>query len=211
MAQVDKTAFFKLSYGLFVLSSQMQGRDAGCIINTAAQITDTPCRITVTVNKQNFTHDAVQNSGKFNISVLTEKTPFSVFENFGFKSSREFSKFEETDPVSESGVRYIEKYANAVISAKVVQTIDFETHTVFVGEVTEAKVLGQEPSVTYDYYHKNIKPKPQKVGGVGKKWVCLVCGYVYDEAIEGTPFEDLPEDWTCPLCKHPKSDFELQE
>lgn len=208
---VDKTTLYKLTYGLFVLSAKWGEKDAGCIINTATQITDTPLRVSVAVNKQNFTHDAILNSGKFNISVLTENAPFSVFENFGFRSSRDVDKFADSDPVTESGIRYVNQFANAVISADVVQVLDFDTHTVFVGEVTEAMSLSEEPSVTYAYYHKNIKPQPVSNGGGGKKWVCVICGYVYDEEKEGVPFEDLPEDWTCPLCKHPKTDFELQK
>lgn len=207
---IDKTALFKLSYGLFVLSAAWGEKDAGCIINTATQITDSPLRVSVAVNKQNFTHDAILASKKFNLSVLTEKTPFSVFENFGFKSSRDFDKFSSADPVSNSGIRYVTDYANALISAEVKEVLDFDTHTVFIGEVTEAKVLSEDPSVTYDYYHKNIKPAPEKKADGEKTWVCKICGYVYDEIAEGVKFEDLPDTWVCPLCKHPKSDFELQ-
>lgn len=207
---IDKAALHKISYGLFVLSAKWGEKDAGCIINTAAQITDTPLRISVAVNKQNFTHDAILNTKKFNVSVLTEKTPFSVFENFGFRSSRDVDKFVAENPVSNSGIRYINDYANSFLSADVVEVLDFDTHTVFVGEVTEAVVLSEEPSVTYAYYHKNIKPAPAKKEDGGKVWVCKICGYVYDEKTEGVPFEELPEDWVCPLCKHPKSDFELQ-
>lgn len=207
---INKAALHKISYGLFVLSAKWGEKDAGCIINTAAQITDTPLRISVAVNKQNFTHDAILNTKKFNVSVLTEKTPFSVFENFGFRSSRDVDKFVAENPVSNSGIRYINDYANSFLSADVVEVLDFDTHTVFVGEVTEAVVLSEEPSVTYAYYHKNIKPAPAKKEDGGKVWVCKICGYVYDEKTEGVPFEELPEDWVCPLCKHPKSDFELQ-
>jgi len=207
---IDKTTLYKISYGLFVLSAKWGEKDAGCIVNTAAQITDTPLRISVAVNKQNFTHDAILNTKKFNVSVLTEKTPFSVFENFGFRSSRDVDKFMADDPISSSGIRYIKDYANGIISADVVEVLDFGTHTVFVGEVTEAVSLSDEPSVTYAYYHKNIKPAlPSKKEDGGKVWVCKICGYVYDEKAEGVPFEELPEDWVCPLCKHPKSDFEL--
>ncbi len=207
---IDKTTLYKLSYGLFVLSSKLGEKDAGCIINTATQITDSPLRISVAVNKQNFTHDAILNTKKFNISVLTEKTPFSVFENFGFKSSRDFDKFVAEDPVSSSGLRYVKNYANGLISAEVTEVLDFGSHSVFIGEVTEAVLLSNEPSVTYDYYHKNIKPVPAKKEKGIKSWVCKICGYVYDEKAEGIAFEDLPDDWVCPLCKHPKSDFELQ-
>ena len=207
---IDKTTLFKLSYGLFVLSAKWGEKDAGCIVNTVTQITDSPLRISVAVNKQNFTHDAILNTGKLNVSILSEKTPFSVFENFGFRSSRDFDKFIAEDPVSNSGIRYIKDFANGLISAEVKQVLDFGTHSVFVAEVTEALTLSDEPSVTYAYYHKNIKPAPEKKADGGKVWVCKICGYVYDEKAEGVPFEELPEDWVCPLCKHPKSDFELQ-
>ena len=206
---VDKTALFKLSYGLFVLSSKYGERDAGCIINTAMQVTDSPLRVSVVVNKQNYTHDAIFDSGVFNVSVLSEKTPFEVFENFGFKSSRDNEKFTPADPVSASGVKYLDKYTNAVISVNLMHSVDLGTHTLFIGEVAEAQVLSEEPSVTYSYYHQHIKPKPAVKADGGEKWVCKICGYVYDEEAEGVPFEQLPEDWVCPLCKHPKSDFEL--
>lgn len=207
---VDKNALFKLSYGLFVISTRWDEKDSACIINTCSQLTDTPLRISVAINKRNFTHDAVLNSKKFNISVLTQKTPFSLFENFGFKSSRDTEKFTKSDPVTANGIRYVNKYSNAVISANVTNIIDFGTHSLFIAEVTQASVILDDPSVTYAYYHAEIKPKPVLNATDGeKKYVCKICGWVYDEKTEGVPFEDLPDTWVCPLCKHPKSDFEL--
>ncbi|MBQ3022068.1 MAG: flavin reductase [Clostridia bacterium] len=197
---MQKEALFKLTYGLFVLSTRDGEKDNGCIINTAMQVTDTPLQIAVAVNKSNYTCEMIQKSGVFNVSILSESTPFSVFENFGFKSGRTEDKFEgfESKKRAQNGVFYITEYTNAFISAKVVNTVDCGTHLMFIGEVTEAEILSDKPSVTYDYYFKNIKPKP----AVKKKgYVCKICGYVY----EGEP---LPEDFICPLCKHPASDFE---
>ncbi len=197
---MQKEALFKLTYGLFVLSTRDGEKDNGCIINTAMQVTDTPLQIAVAVNKNNYTLEMIQKSGVFNVSILSESTPFSVFENFGFKSGRTEDKFGvfENKKRANNGVYYITDYTNAFISAKVVNTVDCDTHIMLIGEVTEAKILTDKPSVTYDYYFKNIKPKPEEKK---KGYVCKICGYVY----EGEP---LPEDFICPLCKHPASDFE---
>lgn len=195
-----KETLFKLSYGLFVLSARDGEKDNGCIINTVMQVTDTPLQIAVGINKDNYTYEMIKKTGTFNVSVLTEEVPFSVFENFGFKSGRtedKFSSFENKER-SENGIFYLTKYTNAYISAKVVNTVDCGTHMMLIAEVTDAKTLSEAPSVTYDYYFKNIKPKPE---AKKKGYVCKICGYVY----EGDP---LPEDFICPLCKHPASDFE---
>jgi len=199
---VDANAMFKLSYGLFVLSAQENGKDNGCIVNTVAQLTDTPKRITVAVNKQNLTHDMILRTGKLNVSVLTESVPFKVFENFGFRSGRDADKFEGLTGVERSanGLAYLTENTNALISATVIEAQDYGTHTLFVADVTEAKVLSDEPSVTYAYYFANIKPKPQ-AAGKKKGYVCKICGFVY----EG---EELPADYVCPLCKHGAEDFE---
>ncbi len=198
---IENNAFFKISYGLFVLSAKDGENDNGCIINTAMQITEKPYRIQIAVNNSNYTTEMIKKTGKFNISVLDTSVPFSVFERFGFKSGKDTDKLEGFSDIarSENGVFYLTKYANAFISAKVVETVEFETHTVFFAEVEEAKVLSDAESVTYQYYFDNIKPKPQTKKKKG--WVCKICGYVY----EG---EELPEDFICPICKHPASDFE---
>ncbi|MDD6174531.1 MAG: flavin reductase [Firmicutes bacterium] len=194
---------FKLSYGLFVLSAQGKGGDNACIINTAMQVTDSPKRITIAVNKANLTHDLIAEDGKFTLSVLSQDAPFAVFERFGFQSGRTADKFAGFDPVAraENGLLYLTEFANAFISARVVSSEDCGTHTVFTAEVTEAKVLSAVPSVTYEYYFSSIKPKPQPPEGSKKGFVCRICGYVY----EG---ETLPSDFICPLCKHGAEDFE---
>ncbi len=202
-AMVEPNALFKLSYGLFVLTAKDGGKDNGCIINTVTQLTDTPKRITIAVNKANYTHDMIQKTGVFNVSVLSEDVPFKIFQQFGFQSGRDADKFAgmATQTRSANGLRYLDEYTNAFISAKVISAEDYGTHTLFVADITEAKVLSAEPSVTYAYYFEHIKPKPQPTAETKKGWVCKICGYVY----EG---EDLPADFICPLCKHGAEDFE---
>ncbi|HIS99333.1 MAG TPA: flavin reductase [Candidatus Faecaligallichristensenella faecipullorum] len=202
-AMVEPNALFKLSYGLFVLTAKDGGKDNGCIINTVTQLTDTPKRITIAVNKANYTHDMIQKTGVFNVSVLSEDVPFKIFQQFGFQSGRDADKFAgmATQTRSANGLRYLDEYTNAFISAKVISAEDYGTHTLFVADITEAKVLSAEPSVTYAYYFEHIKPKPQPTTEAKKGWVCKICGYVY----EG---EDLPADFICPLCKHGAEDFE---
>lgn len=201
---IENNAFFKFSYGLFVLSAKDGEKDNGCIINTAMQVTEKPYRIQIAVNNSNYTAEMIKKTGEFNVSILDTTVPFSVFERFGFKSGRDTDKFDGFGDVSraDNGILYLKKYSNAVISAKVINTVEFESHTVFFAEVTEAKVLSDTESVTYQYYFDNIKPKPQPQKKKG--WVCKICGYVY----EG---EELPPDFECPWCKHPASDFELIE
>lgn len=195
-----KETLFKLTYGLFVLSARDGMKDNGCIINTVMQVTDTPLQIAVAVNKNNYTLEMIERSGIFNVSVLSEDVPFSIFERFGFKSGRTEDKFTDFEYKKRcaNDVYYITTYTNAFISAKVVNMIDCDTHMMIIAEVTQALTLSDTPSVTYDYYFKNIKPKPE---AKKKGYVCKICGYVY----EG---DSLPEDFICPWCKHPASDFE---
>lgn len=199
--KVEPNAMFKLSYGLFVLSAN-DGKDNGCIINTVTQITDTPKRISIAVNKANHTHDQIMKTGVFNVSVLSNDATFALFERFGFQSGRDADKFAGLEGVerSENGLTYLTEATNAFISGKVVQTLDYDTHTVFIADVTEAKVLSNVPSLTYAYYFDHVKPKPAALNEQ-KGWVCKICGYVY----EG---EELPADYVCPLCKHGPEDFE---
>ena len=202
VAEVDPTAMFKLSYGLFVLTAKDGEKDNGCIINTVMQVTDVKKRIAIAVNKANYTHDMIKKTGVFNVSVLTTEAPFKLFKQFGFQSGRDTDKFAEggAEVRTANGLRYVPEYANSVISGKVVEEHEYDTHTLFVAEVTEAAVLSNVPSVTYQYYFDHIKPQPQptteKTG-----YVCKICGYIY----EG---DTLPEDFICPLCKHGAADFE---
>lgn len=203
---MNEKAMFQLTYGLFVLSAQKDGKQSGCIINTAGQVTSTPNRISVTVNKANYTHDLIQESGVFNISILSQSANFDLFKRFGFQSGRDTDKFEGFNgyAVAANGVNYITEGTNAYISGKVEFSVDLGTHTMFIASVTDMDVLSDVPSTTYTYYQENIKPKPQasKKEGEGKAaWICKICGYVY----EGDP---IPSDYICPLCKHPASDFD---
>ncbi len=198
---MDNKALFKISYGLYVLTTNYENKDNGCIINTVLQLTSDPLRISVTVNKSIYTHDLIKDSCVFNISCLTTETPMSVFEHFGFQSGRDVNKFENSqeEPRAVNNVIYIPKYSNAFIACHVVKTIDFGTHTMFIAEVQDAQVLSDKPSLTYDYYQQNIKPKPQPKAEKGTKelrrWQCQVCGHIY----EGY---ELPDDFVCPVCKH---------
>ena len=194
---------FKLSYGLFVLTAKDGDKDNGCIINTASQVTAEPNRITIAVNKKNYTHDMIKKTGVFNVSVLSQDAVFDTFKHFGFQSGKDTDKFAgyEDAERSANGLYYVTKGTNALISGRVVEEKEFETHTLFIAEVTECRVLTDDPSVTYAYYFEHIKPKPQPAAENQTGWVCKICGYVY----EG---EELPEDFICPLCKHPASDFE---
>ena len=199
---VEQNAMFSLSYGLFVLTARDGAKDNGCIINTVTQLTDSPKRISIAVNKANLTHDMIVKTGEFNVSVLSNDAPFALFQHYGFQSGRNTDKFAGVQGMARStnGIYYIPYCTSAFLSAKVTQTVEFETHTLFIAAVTEAKLLSNVPSMTYAYYFANVKPKPaalQKQTG----WVCKICGWVY----EG---EELPPDIVCPLCKHGAADFE---
>ncbi|MCE5342347.1 MAG: flavin reductase [Eubacteriales bacterium] len=200
---VDPMALFKISYGLFVLTAREGDKDNGFIINTVNQITNAPNRLAVAVNKLNYTHDMIVKTGIFNISVLSRDTEFAVFKRFGYQSGRAVDKYEGFTAFarSENGLTYLTEHCNALISCKVIDSHDYQTHTLFVCELTEARILSDEPSVTYDDYFKYIKPKPQPTEKKVKGWRCKICGYIY----EG---DTLPPDYICPVCKHPASDFE---
>ena len=199
---VEPSAMFSLSYGLFVLTARDGAKDNGCIINTVTQLTDSPKRISIAVNKANRTHDMILKTGVFNVSVLSNDAPFAMFQHYGFQSGRDVDKFADVQGMARAtnGVYYIPYCTSAFLSAKVTQTVEFETHTLFIADVTEAQTLSNTPSMTYAYYFANVKPKPaalQEQTG----WVCKICGWVY----EG---EELPPDIICPLCKHGAADFE---
>lgn len=198
---MDNKVMHNISYGLFVLTAKDGDKENGCIINTLQQVTTTPNQVTITVNKDNFTHDIVMKTGVFNVSVLSEKAVFDVFKHFGFQSGRDVDKFADfPKETSENGLPYVVKGTNGFLSGKVISTVDLGTHTLFLAEVTDGKCLTDDASTTYDYYHKHIKESPSKKAS---GWVCKICGYVH-------PYEELPEDFVCPICKHGASDFEKQ-
>ena len=196
----DLTALFNIGYGLYVVTSNDGKKDNGLIVNTVSQVTNTPNRIAVTINKQNYSHHVIQQTGIMNVNCLSVDAPFSVFECFGFRSGRNIDKFEDIDPLrSDNGLAFLPHYINSFMSLKVEQYIDLDTHGMFICSVTEARVIAKTETMTYTYYQNNVKPKPQTDGKKG--WVCKICGYVH----EG---EELPEDFVCPLCKHGAADFE---
>ena len=198
---MNTNALFKIGYGLYVLTANEMGKDNGCIVNTVMQVTSEPCQIAVCVNKNNYTCEMIQHTKKFNVSVLAEGSSFDVFKNFGFQSGKNADKFTNFSDVKRSpnGVLYITKDTNAFMSAYVQQEIDLGTHIMFIAQLVEAEILSDKPTVTYDYYQKNITPKPQKTEKKG--WRCKICGYIYEEEI-------LPSDFICPICKHGAVDFE---
>ncbi|MBQ3074277.1 MAG: flavin reductase [Ruminococcus sp.] len=196
----DLSALFKIGYGLYVVTTNDGKKDNGLIVNTVTQITNVPNRIAVTINKENYSHHVIKQTGIMNVNCLTTDAPFAVFEQFGFKSGRNTDKFADCEPLrSDNGLIFLPRYINSFMSLKVEQYVDLDTHGMFICEITEARVLSDKETMTYSYYHENVKPKPETEGKKG--YVCKICGYVY----EG---ETLPEDFICPLCKHGASDFE---
>ena len=199
----DMTALFRIGYGLYVVTSHDGAKDNGLIVNTVSQVTSTPNRVAVCINKQNYSHHIIKQTGVMNVNCLSVDAPFAVFEDFGFRSGRTVDKFEGMETMrSENGLIVLPRYVNAFLSLKVDQYLDLDTHGMFICSVTEARVLSDRDTMTYTYYQDNVKPKPQTEGKKG--WVCKVCGYVY----EG---EELPDDIVCPLCKHGAADFEKIE
>jgi flavin reductase (DIM6/NTAB) family NADH-FMN oxidoreductase RutF/rubredoxin len=183
-----------------VVTSSDGAKDNGAIINTVTQVTNTPNRIAVCINKANYTHDLIQKTGLMNINCLSVDAPFSVFERFGFQSGRTVDKFSGIDVLrSDNGLVFLPKYINAMMSLKVESYVDLDTHGMFICTITEARVLSDKETMTYTYYQEHVKPKPQDKDKKG--WVCKICGYIY----EGDP---LPDDFICPLCKHGAIDFE---
>lgn len=196
----DLTALFNIGYGLYVVTSNDGKKDNGLIVNTVTQVTNTPNRIAVTINKSNYSHHVIKQTGVMNINCLSVDAPFSVFEKFGFVSGRNVDKFADCTPLrSDNGLVFLPRYINSFMSLKVEQYIDIDTHGMFICSVTEARVLSDRETMTYTYYQNNVKPKPETEGKKG--YVCKICGYVY----EG---DTLPDDFVCPLCKHGAADFE---
>ena len=209
MSTIDTTTLRKLTYGLFAVFTNDGDRHNACIINTAQQITDNPTLISICVNRANYTCETIKKTKEFNLSVLSESAPFELFSALGFVSGRDTDKLSamaDDLATSDNGLKYLTKYSNSYFSAKVIDMTDYGSHTIFIAELTEAKVLDNTPSVTYAYYFANIKPQPKtnteasdtkKIIG----WRCIICGYEEFEP-------ELPSDYTCPLCTHPLSDFE---
>ena len=196
----DLTALFNIGYGLYVITSNDGKKDNGLIVNTVTQVTNQPNRIAVCINKQNYSHHTIKNTGVMNVNCLSTDAPFSVFENFGFQSGKNVDKFAGSEILrSDNGLAFLPKYINSFMSLKVEDYVDLDTHGMFICTVTEARVISDRETMTYTYYQNNVKPKPETEGKKG--WVCKICGYVY----EG---DELPEDFICPLCKHGAADFE---
>ena len=203
MMNIDNSALFNLEYGVYVVTTDDGTKDNGCIVNTVCQVSNVPARISVSINKNNYTHDIVKATKKMNLNCLTVDTPFSVFERFGFSSGRDTDKFDKgfdvKIPRAENGIAYLDKYINSYISLEVEQYVDLDSHGLFICKITEAKKVNDNESMSYLYYHAKVKPQPVMVND-SKGWRCVVCNYVYEGEV-------LPEDFVCPLCKHPACDF----
>lgn len=196
----DMTALFKIGYGLYVVTSNDGNRDNGLIVNTVTQLTDNPYRVAVNINKANYSHHVIKQTGIMNVNCLSVEAPFEIFQRFGFQSGRQTDKFEGMEKLySDNGLVFLPKYINAFMSLKVEQYVDLGTHGMFICSVTEARVMSDKDTMTYTYYQNNVKPKPQTEGKKG--FVCKICGFIY----EG---DELPDDYICPLCKHGVADFE---
>lgn len=200
---MDTKALFSISYGLFVLTTVCEGKDNGCIINTVSQVANMPNRLAFSVSKANHTHDMLKTSGVFTVSVISEQADFSLFERFGFHSGREVNKFADFPHTkrTETWTLAVTKDTCAYLSGNVLETVDLGSHTLFIADIVEMEVLSAVPPATYAYYHAHIKPKKEAPKTDKTVWRCKICGYEY----EG---ETLPEDYICPICKHPASDFE---
>jgi len=199
---MDTKALYNMTYGLFLLTAKEDGKDNGCIINTAIQVANEPTRISVAVIRQNKTCDMILNTGLFNVSAISQDAEFSLFQRFGMQSGRDVDKFDGFSDVAraENGLYHLTKQANMYLSCKVTEHHDLGSHILFIGELTDARLLGNDsPSCSYSYYQSDIKPKPQ--ASAKKQWVCTVCGYVYDG-------DEVPDDFICPLCNHGKEDFQ---
>lgn len=196
----DLSALFCIGYGLYVVTSRDAGRDNGLIVNTVTQVTNTPNRIAVTINKSNYSHDVIKKTGIMNINCLSVDAPFEIFKNFGFQSGRDVDKFADMEALhSDNGLAFLSRHINAFLSLQVEQYVDLDTHGMFICGITESRVISSAKTMTYTYYQENVKPKPDTADKKG--FVCKVCGYIY----EG---DTLPDDFICPLCKHGASDFE---
>lgn len=198
---MDNLVMNKLSYGLYIVTAKDGDKDNGCVINTAVQVTSSPNRIAITVNKDNYTHDMIAKTKEFNLSILDESASFDTFKQFGFQSGRDVDKMVEiTFSRAENGIAYLTNECNGYISGKVIDIIDLGTHSMFIAEVTDGTVISDKASATYAFYHAHIKPAPEPKESQKKGYICMICGYIY----EG---ETLPADFICPICKHGVEDF----
>ena len=196
----DSSALFKISYGLYVVTCKGEKGDNGLIVNTVTQLTDNPNRVAVTINKLNYSHDVIKETGILNVNCLDTTAPFSLFQNFGFQSGKDADKFAGIQEYrTENGLRVLPEHINAVLSLQVESYVDLDTHGMFICTVTKTGIVSDGESMTYDYYHAHVKPKAPT--GKKKGYICKICGWIY----EGEP---LPEDIVCPLCKHGAADFE---
>ena len=202
-AKINSNALFNIGYGLYVVTTNDGKRDNGCIVNTVCQLTSTPECVAVTVNKSNYTHDTVKETGILNVNCISVEAPFKVFEVFGFQSGRDVDKFTDCSPIrSKNGLVVLPKYINAYMSLAVEDYIDLGTHGMFICSLTEADTVSDKETMSYSYYHKNVKPKPKSAGFKG--YICTICGYIHDEP-------ELPDDFVCPICKHGRDAFEILE
>ena len=198
---MDTKALFKIGYGLYVLTANENEKDNGCIINTVNQVTSDPCQIAIAVNKKNYTTEMIQRTKKFNLSVISESADFEIFKRFGFQSGRDVDKFMGffSTKRTPNGVLYITENTNSYMCCYVKQELDLGTHILFIAQLVDCEVLSEIPTATYDFYQRNIKPKPEATNKKG--WRCRICGYIYENEI-------LPADYICPVCKHGAVDFE---
>lgn len=196
---MDNKALYKIGYGLYVITSSDGVKDNGMICNTVTQVASDPLLISVSINKANYSHDLIKKTGKMNVHAISEVAPFELFKRFGFVSGRDVDKFNHDLMVrTDNGLPLVTTYTNSVICLNVRDYVDLGSHGLFICTVEDAKVFSDKETMSYAFYQKNVKPKtqPKKKG-----YVCKICGYVY----EG---DELPEDFICPICKHPASDFE---
>jgi len=200
--QFDTSAMFKLSYGLYLLTAKLGDKDNGCIINAATQITVSPLKMSIVVNKSNLTHDMILKTGEFALSVLTESVPFSIFEQFGFHSGKDIDKFAgcSYEERTVSGIRYLPEHTNCIISAKVTEFNDYMTHTLFIADVTQIFSLSDKPSATYQYYFDHIRTRANDAPERRARFICKICGYMYEA-------EKMPAAFMCPLCRHGADEF----
>ena len=202
-AGYDPAALFRIGYGLYVVTAREGDRDNGLIVNTVTQVTNSPDRVAVTINKGSLTHDMILATGKLNVNCLSQATPFSVFETFGMQSGRTVDKFRDFTPqYATNGVAYLPQYATALLSLESERYVDIDTHGMFICRVVDARVVGEGTTMTYDYYQQHVKQKPNTANKKG--YVCRICGYVYEGDV-------LPPDFICPICLHGAADFERIE